>query len=229
MTTQITTIENRANAMTIGNEALSDSGIGVGDIRPTYISIQQKMSKSVDQGICKPGDILETPVNLVIGGEGKPVEVLPLFMRKEWASFYKDQKDSKPFRKEPYSSNNSHWKYDDVVDGKEVKNELVTIWYVLPVGDDTLPSIVSFRGKSGRAGSNIIQMVARLGAAKRPSYSKTIKLDSVKESNDKGSYFVFKTGFGRDATPKELEASKMWQQMFSKKPVETIDEEVTPF
>lgn len=229
MTTQITTTENKQVA-TMGSQALSDSGISVSDIRPSYISVMQKMSKAVDQGICKPGDILETPVNIVLGGEGKPIEVFPLFMRKEWNSYFKDQKDNKPFRKVPYDASNSHWKYDDIVDGKAVKNDMVIIWYVLPVGEDTLPAIISFRGMSGRAGSNVTQMVARLGAARKPSYSKTIKLDSVKEQNDKGTYYVFKTSFGRDANPKELESAKMWQEMFSKKPVATHDdEEAVPF
>ena len=225
MTTAITTQEQKNITNKVDTQALNGMGLSMSDFRPTYLAVQQKMSKAVDQGICKPGDIIETSINNIVGGEGKPVEIFPIFMRKEWCSYYKDTKDLKPFRKEAYGPLNAHWKYNEVQEGREVKNDLVTIWYVLPAIEGALPSIVSFRGNSGRAGNNLSQMVIRQIAAGKPGFSKAIKLESVKESNEKGTFYVFKTSMGRDATGTELASCHMWEKMFNSSPAPVVEEE----
>lgn len=215
-------------------EITNIEGLDFSDCQPTRLMLQQKMSKMVDDGKTKPGDIVDSVSGEIKGSESKPISLIPLSVYKEWAHFYTDEKPAKFFGRTPYSPANAGWEYEGVsgdVPPRPIMNQICMIWSLLPIGGG-MPVLVNFRSSSYKAGKTLASLVMQNAVAKK---RKTIELSCEKQSNEKGTFFVFKVKDGRDLTPQEIAEADRWKKLISKKPLapqepETLNsDEQVPF
>ncbi len=207
---ELVTQETGINAMQL------PGGIAADDIEHGKLLLQQKTSDAVDQGKAKPGDIVDTITGLVVGGEGNPVMVIPLAVKKEWNRYYVEGQDRKWFETVAYSPANANWKFEEMTeDGKHVKNDLIMIWAVLPVINESvgMPSMIHFRGMSHRAGKKLATIVAQASFSGKQPYENMIQLGCHKETGDKTSYYVFDVSPAMKTPEVWLETAKNWSSM----------------
>src|SRR3990167_9111030 len=108
------------------------------------ILLMQKMSELVDQEKVKPGDMVDSLTEQVLGYEKNTLDIMPLSCAKIWYRYVKEGSDNKFWKIEKFENNpNLQREQPDDVDGARVltKNDLAMVWTVL------LPSQV----KSGEA------------------------------------------------------------------------------
>ena len=204
----------------------SKSGVTSSDIQFPSLQLIQKMSKVVDIHNVKPGGIFDSIENKVLIEESGTLEVMPIFMTKFWNVKKLDSNGEYVFQKRvPFSPLNAGWRYEGVCDEDNttpVERQLVITWMVLLVQAMSLPYKCAFRGASFQNGKKLCTLVAKGEFMQLPPYGKVYNLTSVKEQNDKGTFWKFDVSSGRLATKEELEFGKRWENILCQAPVEKV-------
>lgn len=198
------------------------------DILVPRLMLMQPMSEFVTSGECKMGDIIESlDHSKVLGSEKKPAELIVFGSFKTW----RIEHDGEYHKTVPWGPENAKWAYEEVVEDIAVTRDLVQNYYALSVEDiakgEAFPYVIAFKRTSMNTAKALGAHLMKLQAQNKPSAAKVFKLTSKKETNDKGTFFVFEVAPGRDTTEQEMATTYKWYQQLAKATVR-VDEEETP-
>lgn len=168
--------------------------VNVEDIAFPRIQMMQPISETVTDGKYAAGDIIDSVTGEILGSSTKQIEIIPLRCRK----YYKVQKivgsDKKEFvRIEPINSAtdmNKEWNFEE--NGEQMIRRPVMEVFVLIPGRD-LPYIwrlsgMSFKGLSKQFYTSAFALPA---SQKKAPFVRSLLIQTKKEKNEKGVYFVF--------------------------------------
>ncbi len=192
------------------------------DFETPRLVLMQKMSELVEAGKAKPGDMVDSLTEELLGDCEKPISIIPIGLAKTW------------FRSEIVKGQKEFWKIEKFVDNPTLPregiasteedgitrsfmcvNDLAMLWtVVLPEQikrDEVLPYLLTFRGASYHAGKKLVTLIAKKSTmAKKKPYEYVYRLSSVKESNDKGTFYTFSVAQERCATKDETQVAISW-------------------
>lgn len=197
------------------------------------LRLMQPMSELVTDGIATMGefrDSLNSDVKL--GGVDAPLEFIVFSSFKTWWIF----KDGEYSETVSFGPDNAHWRgnWNIEENGVSINRSLLLNFYILTTKDIAegvpFPKVITFKGTSSDAGKKLATFLKMLQAVKMPASASVFSLNAKKETNDKGTFFVFDVAKARRSTPEEVEMGKMWHQTVAssnKYVVDTEEEEVT--
>lgn len=220
---------NNPNCTDLSNPGMPNlGGIGREDLQIPQLSLVQKMSDLVDSQKAKAGDIYDTLEQVVIADEKEVVEFIPIHTQKAWRVYEIEKPGEQKYLKTVgYDHTNANWRFEAVLDGKKIKNQLVMSWFVLLVEQvkrgEAIPYQINFKGMSMDAAKKLSTLIAKGSFLGLPAYGKTYTLGSEKKSNDKATFSVFQVMAGRVTTPDEIKAAKQWLGMFDKPVVTPVE------
>jgi hypothetical protein len=210
---------------------LTDSAWGSEEVTSSDVMIpkllcMQGLSKLVAAEEATMGEVRNSLTKELVGGKGKPFEVIFFYLKKMWYIFEQgDDGEFKYVKAEPYDSSNQHWPYNEEINGVQIRRNFALNFYGIQPGE-TFPVVVSFQRMSVKAGRKIADMAAKLKALNQPMAAKVVKLDTVKQSNEKGTFYVFEADTqGRAATKKELLEAHKWYKVASMKTANVVVDE----
>jgi hypothetical protein len=166
------------------------------------ILCMQGLSQMVADGEAQMGDIVDSLTGEMLGcGREKDFQdfnFVPIYSFQEWIVYEKLGSDKLQFiEKVPYNASNANWQWDTDTQ----KRVLVMNFYVMLEKDleepGALPYLLSFRSTSYKTGKKLSTFILKGSMANRPAPAYTYTLSANKDSNDKGTFYVFdvkKTG-----------------------------------
>jgi hypothetical protein len=177
---------------------LSNADMGVeemisGDIKIPRALLLQKMSKLVDLEKGKAGEIRGSLEANLLGGVDKEFLFIPLYMYNSWAIH--EEVGGKFRRMEPRTAANDkqEWEFKDS-DGVSCKRVKCINAFIMAVKDlddgEPLPYQLTFRSTSFDAGRTMSSIIAKLLQFGKPIYNYVFSLGSIKQENDKGTFYV---------------------------------------
>lgn len=191
--------------------SLSDWGeadVSASDLILPKLLLMQGLSELVAQGEAKMGDIINSLTSIVVGDEKKPVKILPFFCRKSWVI---EKWDGSKFQYDHVIPDiGEKLPYDEEINGVKYKNSHQYEFFCL-TEDKSIPHILSFRGKSHKAGKQLYtQMyVINKSLGKSPA-AFWIDLGCFRDKNDKGTFMVWSFKPTTEATNVDLNDAVKW-------------------
>lgn len=208
----------------------SDDGLSRSDILISKLLLQQPLSDYVAKGIASPGDIVESVNGEVIAKKGQGVEIILVKPFKTWMQFEMKEGKWAYTATIPFSPLNAHWKYEDEINGKKVRNDaVISMFVLLSTNIDSMPYLVSFRRSSYTAGKKLVTHWEIAKMKKEKPASKVFELVSELKTVDKNSFWVFDVKPKRQATKEEMDAAYGWNQTFTTKAATVEDDNEVPF
>ena len=193
-------------------DAFGSGPLATDDIVIPKVLIMQGLSKQVADGKAKLGDLVDSLSGEVIGNiEDAPLEFVPFHLEKVW--IVSEKKGNRYFFShiEPVTAINENKKWEEVVDGKEMKNEKSFNFYAILPSDPSIPYVIQFKSTSLKAGKELAtQMFVKNRAAGKVPPAKVMALAGTKVSNDKGTFAVTKTNIVRDSEAGEIGTCLEW-------------------
>jgi len=191
--------------------AFGDGGYSSQDVIIPKILVMQGLSQLVMDGVAKFGDFVNNQSQEVIGSLDAPVEFIPFHLDKVWIVSEKKGNKYEFSHIEPVTIANENRKWEEVVDGKELKNEKSFNFYSILPSDPSIPYILQFKGTSQRTGKELAtQMYVKNKAAGLAPPAKVMSLKGNKVSNEKGTYVVLKTEISRETKREEMMECLTW-------------------
>lgn len=190
-------------------------GLTAQDIIMPRMLLMQPMSDFVTGGIAKMGTIIDSlNKEKVLADDKKEVDIVVFGSFKTWIEYHADEYHATV----PWSPENAQLPYEEVLETDKgdipVTRDLVMNYYALNTEDikngAAFPFVIAFRRTSMRAGKTLGAHLVNLQSQRKPSAHSVFGLKSIKETNDKGTYFIFDISKKRDATQDELGAAFTW-------------------
>jgi hypothetical protein len=238
MNTEVANMETKGIASRLATSDLGVDELLQGDIKIPRALLLQKMSKLVDQEKGKAGEIRGSIEANLLGGTDKPFLFVPLYMYNTWA-IHEVGQGNKFVRTEPRTAATDKLDWEFVENGKPYKRMKCINVYILAISElesgEVLPYQLLFRGMSFDAGKTLSSIIAKLLMFGQPIYNYVFSLQTVKQENDKGTFFVFdltraldKAGkkMSLSAEHKEIAAHWMSQVRSGRVQVDAADDEV---
>lgn len=183
------------NGISFGFETVTQK-----DIKVPLIHIAQAMSKVVDNGRAKPGDIVETMEGQVLAPKGGTVKVVPYYFQKSY-QVQKLVENKKEFHAiEPYDRERQ---YEEIIDGTQYFNYPCFNFFVLVLGDATQSKyMLSFRGARNitSAGRPMLTQLMNSMQRKIPPYGNVYDIGVKQVENEKGKWYVFTANPDRETS-----------------------------
>lgn len=172
------------------------------DILIPKILLMQGPSVLVAEEKAQMGDIVNSVTAQLIGGKGKPITIIPLTHYKDIVKFEIADGDTKPKFKQylPWNTQNAELPWEGVekdMQGRDIKVKHMKRlnFYVLLESEmenpSALPYVLSFSSKSYQNGRKLVTHFAQADMANLEPCSYMFNLDSKKEKNDKGIFYIF--------------------------------------
>lgn len=252
MSTEMQTKE-RAGALASVAAAKGERFEGdVTDILIPKLLIGQATSKLVQDEKVGFGQVWRSTTGEVLGGKGKPFEVIPLYLFKTWILSEKVQGKFVFRGMEPFTAENKDkaWVWSQQVDGKttEWKREQALNFYVLLPADiagdmaarkayresgelpDTekslLPCLLQFKSTSYKAGKTLVTHFAKAADFEVKPFVNTFRIDTEKVTGDQNSWFIFKAEGAGKTNPDYLATCDKWRDIVSKQAVKIDDSDL---
>ncbi len=182
----------------------------------------QSMSDLRKEKKADEGQFVDSQTGELIADVGGSFQFVVLKTFKRWHTCEK-KGDKKEFLSSELMvfGKNHDFKYEDVVDGKEVIRRQVISAYVLLAKDAVQginkPYIIDFASTSKHAGRVIVSDIATLNNRKLPSFAGFFEMTAKEEKFEKGEAFVKVAKFGgflpKDAMPFLVECYKGLQSI----------------
>lgn len=198
------------------------------DIIIPKILLMQPMSELVTDGVAKIGEFRDSlNKDRVLGSDKEPVELIVFGTFKTWLEF----KDDEFLATRPWTPETSDLKLEEFLeDGSILRRDKVLNFYCLIPKDiasgEPFPFVLSCRRTSAMAGKTINTHIKKLQMFKKPSAAKVFALNSRKETNDKGTFFVSEINVLRDSTNEELSTAWEWHKALAKSKVRVDDSDL---
>lgn len=200
------------------------------DIEIARLLLMQKMSKLVDSEEASPGQFIDSLTNEVIADKEEEFEIIPFHVEKVWEVHAEETPNSGKFkwkRFEPIiespmaSGYNDKLPWQDTEGGVSIRRVRRLNFYVLlpkQIAEGTsLPFLLSFRSMSYKMGVKLnTQMYMRNIRAGLSPAGYVVKVKSLKQDNDKGSWYIPSISLGRKSTNEEVMEAKSWFDMVGK-------------
>lgn len=214
-----------------GHKEVSSNDMVVPKILP-----MQGLSKKVAEGLATMGEFRNSLTNELIGKiESSPFEVIPFHCTEVFDVYERQQdgqfkyKTSTPIVKNPSSlgyNDNAAWQ--DVSDGIEIKRVRKYNFFVLLPQEIAegiaMPYVISFKSSSVKEGKKLFTlMYVRSRAMNLSPAAFKIKIDGVREKNDKGIFIVPNISQGHRTSVAEVTAAKQWFDLVGKSTVKVDD------
>jgi len=208
--------KQEAELVTQNLDAWGQQDVSSQEIVIPKILAMQGLSQMVMDGEASFGDLMNSMTKEKMGDLNNPVEFIPFHRESIWIISRKQEGNWKFDAIEAITPQNDHYKFEEVRNGVEYKNERCLNFYALTPKDMSLPVILSFKGMSRKQGNilNTIMYVQNRAQGKVPP-AKAMELYGAKESNDKGTYVVLKTRVKRDSTAEEINACLEWYKIIT--------------
>jgi hypothetical protein len=128
----------------------------------------------------------------------------------------------------PVSVTNENWKWNDVdEEGVEIQRTMARNFYCLVEGEE-LPFVVSFKGTGAKTGKVLgTQIYITNKAMQLPPPAVTMKLTAHKETNDKGTYYVWDVAPAHKTSDELIAKAFEWYQLIMAGKAVTHEEEAT--
>lgn len=187
-------IAEKAQALTVAQGA--EEEILSSMIKLPRLSLQQKMSKAVEEEKAKVGDLFENLQNTVVCKKEEPFIFVPLKLRNVITT-YEVVGQKKEFRSQvARTAKNEKQEWDEVKDGKTYKHLPETILYCinskdLEEGNPFLPYVFTFRGASmPKGGKSIYTQKLLLDSSGIQFYKYKFKMTNEKLEKDGNTFQV---------------------------------------
>lgn len=207
------------------------------DIVISHLHLTQGLSKAVQDGSAKPGDIIDNETGEKFGDLKSPVPVLVFKMQKYWEIYRKVIKNGKEVEervRRDLVETFGDTEYEFHENGEMLfrrRNYVFLCCLISKLGIKTFPYVVRMRKSAQPTAKSLMKTFATMAADGKPSAAKVIELSGEKTERDGQSYNVWSFSVGRDSTKDELKAAyAMYQQFEAAKEkytsaVATTDEE----
>lgn len=199
MSNELTTNTNTEiaipNGLSFGLETVTSK-----DIKIPLIYIAQAMSKVCDEGKARPGDIVETLENKILGNKSEGTKVVPFYFQKSY-QVQKLVNGKKEFH--AIEPNTGERPYEEVKDGITYYNYPCFNFFVLVHGDETKSKyMLSFRGSRNISSAGRPMLTQLMNSVQRgvPPYATVYNIGVKQAENDKGKWFVFTANPDRDTS-----------------------------
>jgi hypothetical protein len=164
------------------------------DIKISQIYLTQQMSDAASKGSARPGEFVDS-----VTGEnfGKELDFIVLKKYVEWIAFKPKNTDDTLKWAEgetmKRSTNGKTWSDGQSIDPDMAWKYEQYKYYVLVRGKQSLPSVLSFKNTSKKAGKDLANLLFRFTNINRePIYARSYKLVSDSIKNDKGNFFAMR-------------------------------------
>lgn len=181
------------------------------DILIPKIHLIQTMSELSKSREKMDGDYVDSRTAETLLPVDGPAEYLPLIVLKTFKRWHTFELvgDKKKFLSSEVMvlGKNENLKYEETVEGKDLRRRQVISAYVL-LGEDAKkginkPYIIDFAATSKGAGRDMVSDINVLNTDGIPSWLAWFKLSKFEETSEQGDYFVKKMAFG-GYLPKEM-------------------------
>lgn len=188
--------------------------ITAADIELPRALVMQKMSKLVDEGAGKPGQIIDSIDRTVLGGTDSAFEAIIFTFDKVWTVQTKEE--NKFIRSEPVTPQNANdaWEFEE--DGKTLLRSQYIRFYCLRAGAGLdIPLVISLGRTSFNTGRRVLTVFQRMSMQGLVSAARVINFKTVKQEKDGKAYYVVTYEVGRETTPTEIAHAKNWFGQFA--------------
>ena len=204
-------IQNQAKEMA---QAMSDTGIDVGDLEIPKVMLMQNTSEFVSDNLARLGDIVNTMSMEVLGGFEKPVEMVPLKLYKTLRIYDISGSEPKFMREEPLNAENAKLPWEGNEGGTPIKRMTHMNYFILLKKemdeDSSFPLVVSFKSTGIQAGKQLATHLFKKLSLNQLPYADTVMLTSTKEKKGTNTYAVFGIGKGQKLSEKGLQDAQAW-------------------
>jgi hypothetical protein len=212
-------VKAEKNLPQVFDSAWGTEGVDKRDILIPKLLVMQGLSDLVTEEKAQMGDIVDSVTGEVLGScrekDYKPVPVIPIMTFKTWVVFKKSGNGQTEFKEIiPMTAGNENLPRED----EEFVRDRCINFYVLNANrTDELPYLLSFRRTSYRAGAKLATYFTKCELAARrgrpvPPAARIWNLGGSKQSNDKGTFYVFDVEQAGE-TPKEaIQTAFEWYQ-----------------
>lgn len=189
--------------------------IDMNDVAFPKLIAMQPISEGVVDGIYSAGDIINSITGEVVGGVKKELEVYPLRYRK----YYKVEKgtsgEKEWVRAEPITSKedmDKDWDFEE--NGILMTRRPVLEVFLHAPSVSELPFLWRIQGMSYKnMNKTFITMAFALPQAqKKAPFIRSLMIRTEKESNEKGSYFVYKFKLGKMTDASTYALCNQWYE-----------------
>lgn len=214
MSKEIQKSNNNLPALPFNSELMgAEEHIDNSDILIPKIWLMQQMSQLVVDGAAKSGEFRNSLEGTLIDS---PVEMIVFSSFKLWRESKIEAGKKKPeyIQTLNFYDNPNLEVNEDQGNGTIIHRDVVLGYYCLLASEIAsgicFPYVVDFTRTSRNAGQVLATYFAKMRTIKLPSYAKTFIMESQKETNDDGTYFIKKIKVGRDLTAAELPIVEGW-------------------
>lgn len=224
-----------------GEEILSSS------IVIPRLLLMQGLSEFVNERKAQQGDMVKSTPFTKLGDPEVPVEIIPITFNNQWMKTEQVGKKWEFRGYEPLTAKNQDLPWEFEQNGTQWRRAKVLNLYALLPKDVAaereeikkaekggepdatkalLPVMISFRITSYPAGKDVMTYFAKAQKFRMPGYARTLKLSSVPDKNDQGSFFVFKVETLGSVSKEDQEVAAYWYNVLRTRKVEVdADEE----
>lgn len=180
------------------------------DIVMSKVMMMQGLSQLVMDGKAKFGDFVDSVTEEIIGSIDKPITFVPIHYTKVWIVRKKVGTEYEYSHTEPVTFANK-FEYEYFDNGIEYKRSPVHKVFAFINGNTSMPSIIDFKGMSGRTGKQLATQAWTIGAQQEelPFYN-NYELSGIKDKNEKGTFVVLKVSKSNPTDPKTRLAAYKW-------------------
>lgn len=212
-------------AVAVPNQAWGAENVTSEQIIIPKIMLMQPMSELVTEGIARIGEFRSSlEKDRVLGSDKSPVELIVFGSFNTWQVFI----DGEYATTVPITVENVHAAREEVgPNGEKITRARVLNFYCLLPSDiksgEAFPFVLSCKGTSEKAGRTLSTHFMKLKMFNKPTAAWVFGVKSVKETNDKGTFFVMDIEKLRDSTSEELTQAYQWYKVLQTAAVKVDD------
>lgn len=237
-------------------ESWGTDNIDAQDILIPRVLLMQGLSQHVADDKAQMGDIVLSTTGEKVGGKDKPMQFIPICHSKAWVLSEKVGQKYEFRGTEAITAANADLPLEFQAQGTMWRRDRCLNFYViLPAhvereklaiekaakgelpdpNDALLPCVLSFRRTSYGTGKELVTHFSKCAHFKLPPAVSTFNLTSEKQSNDQGTFYIFKISSAGKSDPHHIQTAKQWYDIITKSKVkvhevekEVVDVAVTP-
>lgn len=208
---RVVAMKEQAMAM---SATMADMGIEASDLVIPRLLLMQNTSEYVGDKKAQLGDVVNSQTMEVVGGEKKPLEIIPLKLYKTLKVFDQTQTPPKFIREEPLTPANSRLPYEGTENGIQVKRFVNMNLFVLLKKDlekgEAFPCVVSFKSTSIPAGKQIATQLFKMASLGRLPYSQTVNITVSLQKKERNTFAVFGAAKGNNVDGGAVKEAEKW-------------------
>lgn len=223
--------EQTKSNLPVSNDIMKEMDISAKDLEIPLLMLMQSTSEYVNDGKAKMGDIVHSQTQEVLGGEDKPIDIVPLSVFKTLRTYDTSGTSPKLLKVEPWTTKNDDIDFEGNEGAIPVKRYHTYNYFVLlrsELGAGAFPFVLRLKSSSSTAGRILATHFMKMQAMGRPHYSSSLSLSSQKNKKDKLTWTVFHVTGSKPLNQDELKEVAQWAETLKKISVKVDDAEESP-